>query len=1002
MSANPLTLYFAVQSLNMKARRFALILAFITIGVMAQDGPGRVARRVQADTQRAASAPIDLFQLVPSDITTDSLWRGALSKAEVLRFDPEAAMAVLRSRPRPVTFRIPSVAGDMLLDMQRADITSPGFVVRTSSGDVITEQPVSVHYRGVIRGRSGSLVAISVFEKEVMGVIGDAENDYVIGRFANDRQGLHVFYNEADLLGSPESVCATPDLPMHELDEPRGGGPKTVRCVNIYWEAAYDLFQNKGSVANVTTYLTGLFNQMATLYDNENVDVVLSEIFVWNTASPYNATSSSGRLNQFGTTRTSFNGDLAHLIDLGGYGGVAWLSALCGGTSSRMAYSGINTTFNSVPTYSWSVEVVTHETGHNLGSKHTHACAWNGDNTAIDGCGPAAGYTEGSCAQGPIPSSAVGGTIMSYCHLVSAGIKFANGFGPQPGDLIRQRVNQATCLGVCGTTCDAPTPLTVSNLNATSATLNWSNYGASTYTLRWKPVSSGTWTTITGLTGTTYALSGLTQNVQYEYQVLSVCSAASSVYSTSNQFTTPVPCPEAYEPNNTTGTAPLLTLPATVNALISSSSDVDYYRFTLSATSTINVFLGNLPADFDLRLLNSAGTQIASSANGSTTSEYISYANATAGTYYVNVYGYAGAFSAVQCYLLTISAYVACAAPQGLSSNSVVYNGANITWTAVQGAGSYDLRWKATSSGTWNDVFGLVTNSYALSGLTELTSYDVQVRTNCAGGTQGGASEYTTTHSFTTPQAPCDVVPRSVVAGKVFLEGAYRSAGGLMIDSLRVLNLLPLTEPYTAMGHTITGPTSTTAGVLAISGTNAAVDWVLVELRANSAPYAVLEARVGLVQRDGDIVAPDGTSAIGFCTNSGTYRVAVRHRNHLGVMTGSGIALSGTATALNLTASGTATYGSGARKSVSGVMTMWAGDVSANGELKYTGEGNDRDPILLYVGGSVPTNTVTLYSPGDVNMDGKVKYTGQDNDRDPILTNIGGSVPTATLQEQLP
>ena len=47
-----------------------------------------------------------------------------------------------------------------------------------------------------------------------------------------------------------------------------------------------------------------------------------------------------------------------------------------------------------------------------MGSSHTHACVWNGDNTAIDGCAA----TEGSCARGGIPPSN-GGTIMSYCDL---------------------------------------------------------------------------------------------------------------------------------------------------------------------------------------------------------------------------------------------------------------------------------------------------------------------------------------------------------------------------------------------------------------------------------------------------------------------------------------------------------------------------------------------------------------------------------------------------------
>lgn len=38
---------------------------------------------------------------------------------------------------------------------------------------------------------------------------------------------------------------------------------------------------------------------------------------------------------------------------------------------------------------------------------------------------------------------------MSYCHLNPVGINFNNGFGPQPGNLIRNRVSNATCLGEC-------------------------------------------------------------------------------------------------------------------------------------------------------------------------------------------------------------------------------------------------------------------------------------------------------------------------------------------------------------------------------------------------------------------------------------------------------------------------------------------------------------------------------------------------------------------------
>jgi hypothetical protein len=70
--------------------------------------------------------------------------------------------------------------------------------------------------------------------------------------------------------------------------------------------------------------------------------------------------------------------------------------------------------------------------------------------------------------------------------------------------------------------------------------------------------------------------------------------------------------------------------------------------------------------------------------------------------------------------------------------------------------------------------------------------------------------------------------------------------------------------------------------------------------------------------------------------------------------------------------------------------------------LLYIGSGNDRDPILARIGGSIPTNQVTGYWLEDTNLDGAVRYLGLGNDRDAILQNIGGSIPTNNRLEQLP
>jgi len=232
-------------------------------------------------------------------------------------------------------------------------------------------------------------------------------------------------------------------------------------------------------------------------YTNDNIPVELSEVYVWDVVSPYTGTTSSNYLSQFQTYRTSFNGDLGHLLGYGGGGGIAaGFSGICASNiNSSKCYSGINSSYSNFPTYSWSVMVVTHEQGHLMGSRHTHACVWNGNNTAIDGCGPAAGYGyEGSCSGAPIPSG--GGTIMSYCHLNSVGINLSLGFGSQPQAVIINKYNSGACLTACiGMACMPPPGMNTSSITSTSAIFNWTAAAsASSYVVRYRVVGTSTWT----------------------------------------------------------------------------------------------------------------------------------------------------------------------------------------------------------------------------------------------------------------------------------------------------------------------------------------------------------------------------------------------------------------------------------------------------------------------------------------------------------------------------
>jgi hypothetical protein len=239
----------------------------------------------------------------------------------------------------------------------------------------------------------------------------------------------------------------------------------------------------------------------------------------------------------------------------------------------------------------------------------------------------------------------------------------------------------------------------------------------------------------------------------------------------------------------------------------------------------------------------------------------------------------------------------------------------------------------------------------------------------------------------------------------VFPEGPYNSMQGQCADALRSGSLLPLSEPYTALGFVQVGGGGEVISVerLNISGPNALVDWVVVELRDAVTPSTRIATHSALLQRDGGIVDVDGVSPLLFSVPAGTYHVAVRHRNHLGVMTATPVSLSGAVTSVDFTNPATQTYGTNPQKQVGNRMVLWAGDATGNGQLRYTGSTNDRDPILLAVGSTTPNNTVTnVYDRRDTNLDGVIKYTGTANDRDIILTNVGSTTPNNTRAQQLP
>ena len=259
---------------------------------------------------------------------------------------------------------------------------------------------------------------------------------------------------------------------------------------------------------------------------------------------------------------------------------------------------------------------------------------------------------------------------------------------------------------------------------------------------------------------------------------------------------------------------------------------------------------------------------------------------------------------------------------------------------------------------------------------------------------------------------------------KVYLQGSLFGvfSGPLMRDDLRVKNLIPRKSPYVAWNPITAADTITSNTVLTVTGADAIVDWVFVELRDADDSTIVVDSRSALLQRDGDIVEVDGTSPITFNTfASADYFVAIRHRNHLGVMSQTALPLTQVVSTVDFRSATTPTYvlaNSPIHQSqvdVAQGKALWAGNALYDGQVIYQGTDNDVNVIYQQVIAAtgnpllLPFYILAGYYTGDINMDGEVIFQGTTNDVEYIYQNVinnhNGNIFKQNffiIQEQLP
>jgi|GEM_PF-3905126 len=212
---------------------------------------------------------------------------------------------------------------------------------------------------------------------------------------------------------------------------------------------------------------------------------------------------------------------------------------------------------------------------------------------------------------------------------------------------------------------------------------------------------------------------------------------------------------------------------------------------------------------------------------------------------------------------------------------------------------------------------------------------------------------------------------------RAFLQGTYINNTGMMSDTLRKIGVIPIVSPYIKTD-------STTSHLLA---NNEVVDWILIELRSKSNPKNILYTQSALLLRNGNIISSKGLPQLDIeDVDADSFYVAIRHRNHLGVMTSTPLLFNSTTpTIVDFTKPSLATYKKVAngipQLNYNGVTMLWAGNNTSSGEVKYSGSNNS----IVRIYQSIINDNANIfklitfvqkntYKVEDVNLDGSVNY----------------------------
>ena len=346
----------------------------------------------------------------------------------------------------------PGATGNLLLE--RFEVVSPDGRILVEGPEGETSLPLmrGTHFEGHLEGEPDSRIYVGVPGNFLVAILQTSAGLVYVGPDGPAEGPVQHVVRRSDSLRNAELAplewrCDSDELPPAPLGPRSEGAPRagllgalskpsasslsalattTLKDAAVSIETDQELLAKfSGNVTAMTSYVTTLMAQISVIYERDvSVHLTVNLIQAWTTTDPYIKTDPRGQLDEVGDwwhanrPKSSYPRTIVqYLSGKPVSGGIAWLDVLCMSDFSQNNHWGggygvvqINAAY---PSNLWDLIASAHEMGHNFGSPHTHCFS-----PPIDMCygGESGCYSGAVVNPGPL-----GGTIMSYCHLLAGG-----------------------------------------------------------------------------------------------------------------------------------------------------------------------------------------------------------------------------------------------------------------------------------------------------------------------------------------------------------------------------------------------------------------------------------------------------------------------------------------------------------------------------------------------------------------------------------------------------